>query len=205
MSSEQAAQERLLNCAKKEFLEKGYQKASLRSICTKAHLTTGAVYFLFKDKEGLFSALVEPVYQMLLQTLKEHFSEDETEDFTTYIHTPGDHDDFAEKLVHVLYSHYDEVTLLLSKSAGSKYENIVDQMIELLEVNFRAMAEQYAKTVPGKKVSPFMTHWLSHVSVLAFVHLISHIEDEEKALKCIKPAMEHIIVGWLQFGLEDEK
>ena len=205
MGSEQAAQERLLTFAKKEFLEKGYQKASLRSICSQAHLTTGAVYFLFKDKEGLFAAIVEPVYQMLLRTLHEHFSEDATEDFTTYIHTPGDHDDFAEKLVHVLYSHYDVVTLLLSKSAGSKYENIIDRIIELVEVNFGAMAEKYAMTIPGKQVNPFMTHWLSHVSVLAFVHLLSHVDDEGKALMYIKPVMEHIIVGWLQFALEDEK
>ena len=33
MKSEREAKERLLICARAEFLEKGYQKASLRSIC----------------------------------------------------------------------------------------------------------------------------------------------------------------------------
>ena len=32
----------LLQCAKKEFMEKGYSKASLRSICKEAGVTTGA-------------------------------------------------------------------------------------------------------------------------------------------------------------------
>ena len=33
--------ERLLACAKKEFVEKGYAKASLRAICREAGVTTG--------------------------------------------------------------------------------------------------------------------------------------------------------------------
>ena len=40
----------LLECAKREFLEKGYMKASLRNICKEAGVTTGALYFFFKDK-----------------------------------------------------------------------------------------------------------------------------------------------------------
>ena len=41
---------KLLECAKKEFLAKGYMKASLRNICKDAGVTTGALYFFFKDK-----------------------------------------------------------------------------------------------------------------------------------------------------------
>ena len=45
----------LLECAKREFLEKGYMKASLRNICKEAGVTTGALYFFFKDKEDLLA------------------------------------------------------------------------------------------------------------------------------------------------------
>ena len=48
----------LLECAKREFLEKGYMKASLRNICKEAGVTTGALYFFFKDKEDLLAAAV---------------------------------------------------------------------------------------------------------------------------------------------------
>ena len=41
----------LIEAAKKEFLEKGYNKASLRNICAKAGMTTGALYFFFDNKE----------------------------------------------------------------------------------------------------------------------------------------------------------
>ena len=35
----------LLECAKREFLEKGYMKASLRNICKEAGVTTGRCIF----------------------------------------------------------------------------------------------------------------------------------------------------------------
>ena len=53
--------ERILNCAKAEFLDKGYTDASLRVIAAAADTSTNSIYVRFKDKEGLFSAIVEPV------------------------------------------------------------------------------------------------------------------------------------------------
>ena len=52
--------ERILACARKEFLEKGYSDASLRTIAAKADVTTGSIYSRFVGKEGLFSAIVQP-------------------------------------------------------------------------------------------------------------------------------------------------
>ena len=43
----------LIQCAKKEFMEKGFVGASLRGICQKAGVTTGALYFFFQDKDDL--------------------------------------------------------------------------------------------------------------------------------------------------------
>ena len=41
-------------CAKKEFLEKGYVDASLRTIAAEAGTTTGTIYSRYGGKEGLF-------------------------------------------------------------------------------------------------------------------------------------------------------
>ena len=53
MKDERETKDKLLISAKQEFLEKGYQKASLRNICKNAGVTTGALYFFFQDKEDL--------------------------------------------------------------------------------------------------------------------------------------------------------
>ena len=53
--TEYKKREVLIEAAKKEFLEKGYNKASLRTICSKAGVTTGALYFFFENKAELFA------------------------------------------------------------------------------------------------------------------------------------------------------
>lgn len=42
--------QKLLEQAKVEFAEKGFMKASLRTICTNAGVTTGALYFFSGTK-----------------------------------------------------------------------------------------------------------------------------------------------------------
>ena len=51
--------ENLLKSATEEFLEKGFMKASLRNISAKSGVSTNSIYTRFKDKEGLFSAIVK--------------------------------------------------------------------------------------------------------------------------------------------------
>lgn len=41
-----------------EFLDKGFQAASLRAIASEAGLTTGAIYGYFSSKSDLFDAIV---------------------------------------------------------------------------------------------------------------------------------------------------
>ena len=52
--------ESIEQAAMQEFLEKGFQGASLRQIVKNARVTTGAFYGYFSSKEALFNALVEP-------------------------------------------------------------------------------------------------------------------------------------------------
>lgn len=65
---------RLIESARAEFAEKGYMKASLRKICADAGVTTGALYFFFKDKEDLFAAIVGRPLDELKAVLLEHFT-----------------------------------------------------------------------------------------------------------------------------------
>ena len=55
----QETHERILKSGLAAFLEEGFEKANLRRICKAAGVTTGAFYKHFKDKEALFSELVE--------------------------------------------------------------------------------------------------------------------------------------------------
>ena len=59
--------DRILECARTEFLENGYTDASLRTIASAAGTSTNSIYVRFRDKEGLFCAIVEPVVNGMTQ------------------------------------------------------------------------------------------------------------------------------------------
>lgn len=50
---------RLLEAGLEVFLQKGFDKASLEEIAQRLNMTRGAVYWHFKDKEAIFTELVE--------------------------------------------------------------------------------------------------------------------------------------------------
>ena len=68
--SPKETKKKLLESAKKEFLEKGYMGASLRTIAANAGVTTGAMYRHFKDKDALFCALVDDAITTTLEFIK---------------------------------------------------------------------------------------------------------------------------------------
>jgi hypothetical protein len=152
----------------------------------------------------LFEGVVGEALTQLTSVLEEHFAHDTESDFAAYQQQDGDHDDFSEALVDVIYDHYDEMTILLDRSAGSKYEGFVDGIINRLDTSYIALAESYAACVPNKRVNRKMLHWLTHVQINAFVHMMQHEKDKASALRFIKPVMDMLIKAWMEYSLEDD-
>ena len=198
------SRERLIECAKKEFLEKGFAKASLRQIAAEAGLTTGAVYFFFKDKNGLFGAVVEKTLTRITKVISEHFQEDIETELANYVHTENDHADFADDIVDALYADYDSTMILLKKAQGSEYENVIENITQMLNVTYTAIAEKDAQIMPEKKINWYILHWMCHVQINAFVHLLEHERDHGKAKKKIRPVMELLITSWIDYVLTDD-
>ena len=195
MGADGETREKLIESARKEFLEKGYNKASLRKICADAGVTTGALYFFFQDKEALFGAIADEPYNELLALLKKHFEEDEALMEQPYEAEEGDHDAFVEELVHHLYGNYEVFHMLLTKAQGSKYENAVDDLADILDETYTKMSAKMGSHFGGK-VNKQMVHWLTHMILDAFIHMITHEKDEKKALAHIKKVMNFITKGW---------
>lgn len=210
MAQDKETRQLLIESAKAEFMEKGFEKASLRTICKNAGVTTGALYFFFNNKEDLFSAIVEKPYKTLTNALIEHYKEhevvfDSASASTKFedAFTPGNHDDMQYLLVHLLYKNYDAFILLLEKSQGTRYENCVDEIVELIEHSFVSMAYKIVALKPELKVNEYMCHWITHISVDAFIHMLTHVSDEKTAMKYVKKTMDFILNGWIELVLVD--
>ncbi len=65
------AHKRIIKAATSEFLEYGFEGASMRRIAENSGITAGALYKHFKNKEDMFSALVEPTINELMAKYQE--------------------------------------------------------------------------------------------------------------------------------------
>lgn len=201
MKQDKETKNKLLVSAREEFREKGYLKASLRNICKKAGVTTGALYFFFEDKEDLFDAVVGETVNDIWQIMSSHFQDerDMAEDGRLNIFPKEDvQEDFATAgaVIHRMYLHREDVLLLLTKSQGTKYENIADRFIETSEIHYRKMADVMQRAYPDKRMDDKFVHWLAHEQIDAFIYMITHIEDEKEAVEFITQAITYMMAGW---------
>lgn len=203
MASDRETKEKLLESARKEFAKDGYMKASLRKICANAGVTTGALYFFFQDKADLFQSIVQEPYSQLLKMVQEHFAEDVQllARPNAYAQADGDHEALVHMLIHHLYANREAFLLLLTKSQGTYFEDCIDRLVDLMEQNYRVMAEGMARNMPGMCVNDYMMHWLTHMNIDAFIHLLTHEQSEERALYQMQKIMDYLVKGWMEMIL----
>ena len=122
----------VLESAKAEFLEKGYQDASLRTIGQKAGTSTGSIYTRFGDKAGLFDAIVQPVVTGIMALACEiqetfHGFDTETQKEQVNVYSVSG----MERVLDYIYDHFDEFCLLLDSAHGTRFQNFVDELAEI--------------------------------------------------------------------------
>ncbi|MEO7214745.1 TetR/AcrR family transcriptional regulator [Mucilaginibacter sp.] len=70
LEEKQEMHERILNGARKIFLEKGYAQTSMRNIASEINYSPGSLYFYFKDKSEIFQELHKEGFRLLLRQLR---------------------------------------------------------------------------------------------------------------------------------------
>lgn len=207
VGQEGETREKLIASGRKEFLEKGYAKASLRQICADAGVTTGALYFTFDGKEDLFRAIVEPPLEALVSMLRAHFAEEKRMLLRSelYVHREGDHDAVAERFIRHLYGNYDAFILLLTKSQGTAFESSLERIVELIEEQFVMQCGLFAERTSGRQMDAGMLRWMVYMTVDAFVYLLTHEPEEQAAIERMKLMMNFIVKGFVEMILSPER
>lgn len=176
--SEQTVRIRLLEAAKKEFLEKGYGKASLRKICTDAGVTTGALYFLFQNKEDLFEQVIEGTV-IQFQQMTQDMVEKELAD-------PSYGVDNEKQLLEFAWKNREVLIILLEGSQGTGYENFAEEMTNGLEDNFYKFFCQYGAARADRE----LIRILVKMKMQGYVELIMGGYTLEKTLELAEQ------IGW---------
>ena len=124
--------DRIIDAAKSEFLDKGFEKASLRNIASRAGVTKGNIYTYFKNKDQLFCSIVEPA----MNVMKDYMSNNGGDE---YIYYYGQKDSVSEKFSIETFRKFstnlleykEELKLLFFSSNGSGYTDFREAVFEM--------------------------------------------------------------------------
>lgn len=194
----QGVSERIIACAKEEFLEKGYSDASLRTIAARADTTTGSIYSRFGDKKGLFSAIVEPAANHLVSMFKrvqEDFHEVEPEkqakEMNQYVASG------MEEMVDYIYDNFEIFQLLLDASYGTKFQDFVEQLVEIeTEYTYKFMETIHFQNEDGEVITEEFIHIMTRALFESMFEVVRHKMDKETALKYLAMIERYHYGGW---------
>ena len=179
--------ERILSCAKAEFLDKGYTDASLRVIAAAAETSTNSIYVRFGDKEGLYSAIVEPVLSEMterfikIQERFRHMTQAEQE-----AHMAEYADGGTMELVDYMYDHLDEFRLLLDASYGTRFHNFVDELVRIeVEYTYKYMETVGCPAHLGDATTQKLLHIVTTSRFESIFEVIRHSMSRSEAAEYI--------------------
>ena len=191
---------RIHQAARKEFRERGFHGASLRSIVKSLGMTTGAFYGYYKSKEDLFAALVEDHYRYLLDRFRQA-----QEEFAhlPYACQPEVLGDFSGAcmfdMLHYAYAHLEECKLILCCSEGTKFSGLIDEMVEIEA----EATHSYQKVLRELgRPSPQIDSTLEHILITGMFHtffeLVIHEMPLRNAENYVKEMRAFYTAGWMK-------
>ena len=147
---------KILEEALKEFRQKGYQGASIRVIAKNSNTSTGNIYKYFSSKENLYQSLIQPVYNQLMDYILQ---------FEKVEHNEKTEDIFyqlMEKIMEIFNKNNKELSILLTKSEGSRYENCKSSFVDFITRTVTD-AMEYQLSLQHKKLEDnFIIYLLSY-------------------------------------------
>ena len=159
--------ERILACAKEEFLEKGFSEASLRSIAAKADTTTGSIYSRYGGKEELFGEIVEPAAE--------------------YLH----------EMLDYIYENFETFELLLDASYGTKFQHFVECLVEIeTKYTYRYMEDMHMAKQTQNVITEDFVHIMTTALFESVFEVVRHKMTKEDAVRYIDMLSLYHYAGW---------
>ncbi len=199
--------DRIITAAKREFLDKGYVEASLRTIAAAADTSTNSIYVRFGDKEGLFSAIVEPVLSEMIERfirIQERFHhmspEKQAEQMPKYA------DGGMSELIDYMYGHLDEFRLLLDSSYGTRFHNFVDELVRIeVEYTYKYMEAVGYSDKLGNALTEKLLHIVTTSRFEGIFEIIRHGMSRDEAFEYIELLSRYHRTGFIEiFGKGDK-
>lgn len=198
MSDNLSTREMILKVAEQEFLEKGFEGASLRVIVKKSGVTTGAFYGYYKSKEQLFDALVKDVADIYISRFSEVQREFADMPPETQKESMGEYSgECMLDMIDFVYENFNTFKLIICCSSGTRYQNFIHNLVEIEADSTHKFIETMGNI--GHQIKPIdsdLEHILISGLFSGFFEMVVHDMPREKAHNYIKGLREFYIAGW---------
>lgn len=185
--------DKIIKAAWKEFMEHGFQKASLHKIADNAGITTGALYTRYKNKDALFYSLVEEA----MNSVKTSFVPLREKYYA--VEKSRSIDEFLEVMAYerglyleILFQYYDECKLLFCRNTGSSIEVMMDKAMEIKVKETVAFFERLSgRQSDLNGVELIITEQFQYYRLI-----LQRGYNKEEALSCMKTVELFLEAGW---------
>lgn len=188
-----ALDDRIVEAARAEFLEKGFRGASLSRITERAGITTGALYTRYKNKDDLFCSLVREVLDIAGQDMGRMY------EAYSAAQTSGDPKQILDVIhqeervyLDLLMEHREACFLLFCRSDGSSLEQKLNTMMDRKAQQTEAYFQSIAK--PGAEVDGL--GFIISSQLHFFRQILEKNYDREKTLRCMRTVTRYMEAGW---------
>jgi AcrR family transcriptional regulator len=180
-----------------EFNERGFNGASIRNIAKKSNTSVGNIYKYFDSKEDLFEALIGTVYYKLIDYINQ-FQKVELNDKTDAIFYL-----LMEKIMEIFNENNIELSILLNKSQGSKYENCKNTFIAFITKIVTEKME-YDLSLQGKRLADSFIIFLLSNSLVESIAITLKTHEDGIAVRKLILNLIDIFFGTIGDKLDTE-
>ena len=192
-----ASHARVIEASRIEFREYGFHDASMRRIGQRAGMTAAGLYRHFSSKEAMFDALVGPAVEDLQHWLDEH-----TARAHAALLSGGEalwDESEIDMMRDLIYPRMEEYRLLLTCSAGSRYENFLHDLISGQQQKMEpALVLLRERGYPVRPLRSSELHMLLTAYCTALFEPVIHGYTLEEALRSLDAVEAFFLPGWKQ-------
>lgn len=190
--------EKLLECAEKEFLSKGFNDASLRDIAGSAGVSTSTIYTRFGDKLGLLRAIIIPVTDELkaiyLSGLDVFFSQQPDAQRATM------HDSATtgqRGMVDFIYDNIAVFRLLMMMPVEAMRSEVIDALSQINEQSTTRYIEAIGSDAfTAGRMTPALLYTISTAFFAGVMETVKQDMTREQAYRHLELLQNFFRTGW---------
>lgn len=199
------SRQKILEVSKKEFLNKGFDGASLRQIARKSGLTTGAIYGYFKSKDDIFTSLVKDVADGFLDLQeKSHmkYTNFQTDSRSQDLENSSYLEDIIV-LIAYIYEHFDVFKLLICYSNNTSYQSYFSQLVARHIAATEKMVEKLGLYKGMMDLDKEFVEIITNSYLSDIFEIVRRNMERKEAIDYVRQLSSFYGAGWLAIARAD--